>query len=366
LIVTLPDALDMNHSPTDSRGLLPQHSALQHERAPRPLPLFLELVREVSARDPKLAADALAGLRAYERAPRRQRPDSNPEIARVRGAILRDHGGTGPPAVLVPSLINPPRILDLDEQVSLTSAIANMSRRTMLVDWGNADERSELSVAGHVEELLLPLLRNIGEPVALIGYCLGGTMAIAATNLAQVERVVTLAAPWHFARYPKRSHDALQQVWQHSEAAAKTLGALPMEVLQAAFWSLDPERTVRKFAEFGSLDPTSAEARRFVELEEWANEGEALPYPAAKELVEELFGKDLPGSGSWTVCGKPVSDSLSVPSLHLTAQRDLIAPPQTAASGEVVAIPSGHVGMIVGSSRHRLHEALGAALRRRT
>jgi polyhydroxyalkanoate synthase len=173
---------------------------------------------------------------------------------------------------------------------------------------------------------------------------------------------VTLAAPWRFACYPESSSKALQDMWRHSEAAAKALGALPMEVLQAAFWSLDPERTVRKFAEFGRLDPASAEARRFVELEEWANQGEPLPYPAARELVEDLFGADLPGSGTWQVGGQTVSDQLGAPTLHLTAERDLIAPPQTAAAGEVVAIPSGHVGMIVGSAKARLREELKAFL----
>jgi polyhydroxyalkanoate synthase len=326
------------------------------------LPLFLELVREVSVRDPQLAADALAGLRAYERAPRRERPPQKPEIARVRGACLRDHGGLGKPTVLVPSLINPPRILDLDEDVSLTGAIAAMGRRALLLDWGKADQRSELSVAGHVEQLLLPLLRSIDEHPALIGYCLGGTMAIGAANLVPVECLVTLAAPWNFERYPERSHCALQDMWRHSRGAAEGLGALPMEVLQAAFWSLDPERTVRKFAEFGRLDPASAEARRFIELEEWANEGEPLPYPAAKELVEELFGKDRPGSGAWSIGGRPVTDELAVRALHFTAGRDLIAPPQTAGSGKIVAMATGHVGMIVGSARTFLHQELALFL----
>jgi polyhydroxyalkanoate synthase len=323
--------------------------------------LFLELVRQVSARDPGLGTEALSGLRAYEHAPRRERPAPRPEISRVRGATLRDHGGDGPPVVLVPSLINPPRILDLDDEVSLTSAIAGMGRHALLLDWG-ARDRTELGVAGHIEELLLPLLRNIGEPVALVGYCLGGTMAIAAAGLASVERVATLAAPWHFARYPEASKRALQDMWRQSQSASRQLGTLPMEVLQAAFWSLDPERTVRKFAEFGRLDPQSANARRFVELEEWANEGEPLPYPAAIELVEGLFGKDLPGSAAWSVGGRPVSERLQIPTLHLTAERDLIAPPQTAPAGHVVAIPSGHVGMIVGSARHRLQEELRAFL----
>src|SRR4029079_18140363 len=108
----------------------------------------------------------------YEDAERSRRPPPKPEVARVRGAALRDHGGDGPPAVLIPSLINPPRILDLDPQVSFDSAVARRGRRALLLDWGAADARSELDVAGHVEQLLLPLLRQIGEPAALVGYCL--------------------------------------------------------------------------------------------------------------------------------------------------------------------------------------------------
>ena len=100
----------------------------------------------------------------------------------------------------MPSLINPPRILDLDEDVSLAAAIALMGRRSLLLDWGSAHQRAELDIAGHVEQLLLPLLRSIGEPAALIGYCLGGTMTIAAATLTECEQVITLAAPWRFAR----------------------------------------------------------------------------------------------------------------------------------------------------------------------
>jgi polyhydroxyalkanoate synthase len=346
--------------------LLPQHSALQHERvgdrAPRPLPLFLELVRRASEHDPELARAALAGLRAYETAPRLSRAAPKPVVARVQGASLRDYGGTGPPAILIPSLINPPRILDLDAEVSLTSSISRMGRRTLLLDWGAASDRA-YDVVGHIEHLLLPLLRSIGEPAALIGYCLGGTMAIAAANLASCERVITLASPWHFSLYPEPSRAALRDMWRHSKAASRELGALPMEVLQASFWSLDTQRTVRKFAEFGRLIPDSAEARRFVQLEDWANEGEPLPYVAAQELIEGLFEKDLPGTGAWQVGGQTVSDNLEVPLLNLTATRDHIAPAATAPAGQTLGIDAGHVGMIVGSARQQLHEALADFLR---
>jgi polyhydroxyalkanoate synthase len=360
----------MNHSPKTGGGLLPVDSALQHERAaqhergraPRPLPLFLELVRRVSERDAKAARDALVGLRAYADAPTDEPPPPRPELARVRGATLRDHGGDGRPVVLIPSLINPPRILDLDPEVSLTATIARMGRRVLLLDWGAAADRAELGIGGHVEELLLPLLGRMGEPAALVGYCLGGTMALAAAGLAACEQVVTLAAPWHFSRYPARSRAALQEIWQSSEAAAQALGALPMEVLQSAFWSLDPDRTVAKFAEFGRLDRTSLKARRFVALEEWANAGEPLPYPAAVDLLECMFARDLPGRREWQVAGRPVAEQPGVPAVHLLAGNDVIAPPQTAPAGDRRTIAAGHVGMVVGSVRSELHAQLASIL----
>ena len=309
-----------------------------------------------------MARDALAGLRAYEGAARVERPPPTPEVARIRVAALRDYGGEGPSAVLIPSLINPPRILDLDADVSLASAIARMGRRSLLLDWGPANQRADLSVGGHVDKLLIPLLRELGAPAALIGYCLGGTMAIAAANVSPAERVATLAAPWHFTHYPEASRSALQDMWAHSKGAATTLGALPMEVLQAAFWSLDPARTVRKFAEFGRLDSESADFRRFIELEDWANEGEALPVPAAAELIEDLFGADLPGSGRWVVGGSPVKAELHVPLLNILAGHDRIAPAGTAPPGDSVEIASGHVGMVVGSAHRELHKSLAAFL----
>ena len=328
------------------------------ERAPRPLPLFLELVRQVSERDPELARAALAGLKAYQSAPRDDAPPPRAEIARERGACLRDCGGEGAPAILVPSLINPPRILDLDSGVSLARAMTRMARRVLLLDWGRADDRSDLSVSGHVEHLLQPLLRSIGEPAALVGYCLGGTMAIAAAGLVPVERVATLAAPWSFSHYPAESRRALADMWRNSEPASRALGALPMEVLQAAFWSLDPERTVGKFAELGRLEPGGAEARRFVALEDWANEGEPLPYPAARELIEDLFGRDLPGSGEWRVGDQVADDALAVPALHILAGKDRIAPAPAAPDGPAIRLETGHVGMIVGSARTGLHAGL--------
>ena len=283
-------------------------------------------------------------------------------VAKAGPSQLYNFGGDGPPVVLIPSLINPPHVLDLDEEVSLAKAVSQMGQKALLLDWGAARERADLDIGGHVRELLVPAIEELGERAALVGYCLGGTMAIAAANLTEVDRVATIAAPWRFAGYPETSRASLLELWQSARHAADRLNVLPMEVLQAAFWSLDPHRTVSKFARFASLDAESAEARRFVTLEDWANEGEPLPLPAARELIEDLFGSDLSGNGAWTVAGRTMTDKLGVPILHFTSSQDRITPDTSAAHGARKEIAAGHVGMVVGSARTQLHEALAAFL----
>jgi polyhydroxyalkanoate synthase len=276
--------------------------------------------------------------------------------------VLYDFGGSGSPAVLIPSLINPPHVLDLDEDASLASKVAGMGRRSLLLDRGPARERADLDIAGHVERLLVPLTEKLGKPAALVGYCLGGTMAIAAANIIGCESVATIAAPWRFAGYPDTSRAALMELWNAARHAAGQLNLLPIEVLQAAFWSLDPKRTVSKFAHFGALEVGSTDARRFVTLEDWANEGEPLPLPAARELIEDFFGADLPGKGEWTVAGRKITDALDVPLANFTASHDRITPAETAGRGRRTEIAAGHVGMVVGSARGQLCDGLAAFL----
>ena len=55
----------------------------------------------------------------------------------------------------------------------------------LLLDWGEARERSELSVSGHVEQLLLPLLSQVGEPAALVGCADAVTFSRTETTTGQ-------------------------------------------------------------------------------------------------------------------------------------------------------------------------------------
>jgi polyhydroxyalkanoate synthase len=316
------------------------------------LPLFLELLRDTALRNPELGRAALRGLQRYQQSEALLTARQRPEVARRGGATLRDCGGSGPAVLLVPSLINPPTILDFDEERSLADVLA-AQHRVLLLDWGPASTRATLDLGGHSSELLLPLVAEVG-PVTLVGYCLGGTLALAAASRsANVQAVATLASPWQFGGYPDDARRTLEQLWLASKAAAEALGFLPMEVLQSAFWQIDPARIVAKFAAFAAMPQGSPEAQRFIALEYWANGGEPLPLPAAEELIEALFVADRSGSGTWRAGGLP-----NCPMLHVTARTDRIVPTATAATvGDRLDCAAGHVGMVIGRDAPRLLHA---------
>jgi polyhydroxyalkanoate synthase subunit PhaC len=327
----------------------------------------MELLRSETAAEPPRLARALAGLRAYQEAERAPPLPVPGAIAELHGAQLRDYGGEGAPVLFVPSLINPPNVLDLSEDRSLLRWLAAQGHRVLLLDWGcDSIARRALSVAAHVEEIIIPMIGEMEEPPALVGYCLGGTMAVAAAAKVPARALATIAAPWHFAGFGEDACRLIDRIWAGSAELAQSLGVLPMEVLQCLFWNLDPGRTVRKFEAFAGMEPGSPEARSFVTLEDWANDGPPLPFAAAREMFDDFFSVDAPGRSQWSVAGMEVDPAkIDVPQLHIVSTTDRIVPKASAiACGSRLQLDQGHVGMVVGRhARPALWEPLSSWLR---
>ncbi len=288
-----------------------------------------------------------------------------PIVARADRAVLRDYGGgggAGRPVIVVPSLINPPDVLDLLPEASLLRWLATQGLRPLLLDWGtpSPDDR-ELDIAGHVERLLLPLIEAIGPDAALAGYCLGGTMALAAAAIRPPAALALIATPWRFAGFPDDARQGLGELWTQAQPSAEAMGLLPVEVLQAAFWQLDPARTVGKFATLGARSPDADALRRFVALEDWANDGAPLTPAAGRELALDFFGEDRPGRGRWRVADRAIDPAaLRCPVLDIVSTTDRIVPAASAAGiGRTLTLAQGHVGMMVGGrARETLWEPL--------
>lgn len=332
------------------------------QRGPHPLPAFLAMLQRDCAADPSRLARVLGGVRRYQQHPAQRSLADRPAVAAAGTARLRDYGGTGPTVVVVPSLINPWHVLDLDADNSLLRWMAAQGLHVLLVDWGTpGDAETRLSLGGYVEQRLLPLLRGLSGSTAIVGYCLGGLLALAAAARLPAQRLVLLACPWNFDGYGSEARATMAQIWELVGPAAQASGLVPIEALQPAFWALDPGGAAAKFERFASLDPASAEARAFVLLEDWANGGPPVAAAAAADMMVSLFRDSVTTKGDWLA---RLEDAPGC-ALSIASARDrLVPPPAVARLARHLEVDAGHVGMIVGSrARALLWEPLAAFLR---
>lgn len=332
---------------------------------PTPASPDADLAVAVSAAADRRLLAFVDGVLAYRRHPFRHRPPSRPVVWSDGATRLYQIApqAAGRPVLLVPSLINRSTILDLGAGPGFARWLGDAGMAPFLIDWGEpgvAEDGFSVSdyVAGRLEAALDHLVDQGGQAPILLGYCLGGLLALAAAvrRRRDVAGLILMATPWDLHApdpSPARALATIAAAWQPLIDAA---GSVPVDALQLAFMALDPFQTVTKFRAFGALDPRSAEAESFVAVEDWVNDGVPLAAAVAREVTGAWYGQNLPALGRWRVAGRLVRpQTLDIPTLVVVPGHDRIVPPESAAAildrlprAARLDPPLGHVGMIVG------------------
>jgi polyhydroxyalkanoate synthase len=332
-------------------------------RAVDPEAFGAALEREIHARADRF----LRGLELYRHHPYHRALPDMPAVWQEGTTVLRRYGpadSPGPPVLVVPSLVNRAYILDLAADTSLLRFLAARGLAPYLVDWGApgpAERGFDLTdyIAGRLEAALDAVLAIAHRPAAVVGYCMGGDLALALAlrRPRDVARLALLATPWDFhAERPEQAR-AIGAWWRAADPWVRRWGDLPVDLLQMLFLSLDPALGLRKFSSFADLPPDGDKARAFVALEDWLNDGVPLAAPVAAECLAEWYGCNATMAGDWRIAGRPVDPGrLAMPALVVAPQHDRIVP-HASAMALAAAIPGarrmapalGHIGMIVGA-----------------
>lgn len=133
--------------------------------------------------------------------------------------------------------------------------------------------------------------------------------------------------------------------------------------IQSGFLALAPTDILSKW--IGLADKAHDEDARaaFVALETWARDNVAFPASAYVTYIKELYQENRLVRGDHWVRGERVDLSrITCPTLAIVAERDGICPPRAvtamhdatrASVKDVLSVPGGHVGAVVGSRAAR-------------
>lgn len=357
--------------PAAHAGRLPWHPRLAADAA-----ALTEDMREVDAAALQQAvlSEACArlrglhdGIRRYHQQGRARRLRDEPVIWQAGTTSLRDYGGEGQPVLFVPSLINRADVLDLREGASMLQWLRNEGFRPLLLDWdAPGPEERGFDMTDYVCQRLEPALDHAvalaGGPLPLVGYCMGGTLAVALAcrRQAGISRLALLATPWDFHAERDGQERILDTLRPSLDFVLQQFGELPVDLLQALFATLDPNLAQRKFFRFAKARHGRADAL-FVALEDWLNDGVPLVPAVARECFHGWYGDNAPARGLWQVDGATVDPAgLRMPALLAIPAADRIVPPASAralatviADVTLVEPAAGHIGMVVGSRAER-------------
>ena len=324
-----------------------------------------------------LAPDASRSVTPREEVHR----DGSLRLHRYRGSSAAARGGA--PVVLIYSMINRPTVLDLMPERSVVASLLAAGHDVFLADWGEPGRgEAGLDLGGHLGRLARAVRCAAGlagtRDASLLGYCLGGTMALALAALepALVRSIGLLATPVVF------EHGGLLGIWARASGIDPALlavganGNVPGTMLRELLRWQDPVGAVKKWLTLAGRFLDRGFVEPFLAQEGWANDCVDFPRALFGELITGLYREDRLARGTLVAGGRPVRlDALRLPILNVISEGDRIVPAESSlpladlvgSEGrvETLRVGGGHIGMTVGRrAASTTHTALAAFFER--
>ena len=353
---------------------------------PHPLPIHLgmaaaaksDIQEYVSQYAPLIGQEELSeiirGIQLYQRHPYKVKRKKRTPVWSEGGACVYRFSREAcaaidsrrQPVLLVPSLVNTCDILNLCPERSLTQWLADRGHQTYLLDWGETSQYpQDKNIEGIVRGRLCAAIENIadqtGGPVTIVGYCMGGTLSMAAASVLpeKIGRIVLMAAPWDFHTRNQVLSERVRTWSPLVTGIIEERGYLPAEWTQALFATLDPSGSAKKFARFARMEPDSGKAKLFVAVEDWLNDGVNLAAEIATHCLQQWFARNAPQKGEWKISGRAVNlENIECPILIVASTGDHLVPYDAAAciseslsgtKAEIIRLDCGHISLIAGS-----------------
>ncbi len=275
------------------------------------------------------------------------------------------------PVLIVSSLINKYYILDLRPGRSYVEYLVKRGFRVYMIDWGIPDARDRtLTLDDHINGYLTRCVQSVlrharASTLTLIGYCMGGTMALiyAALHRRPVRNLVLLATPVDF------HNQSLLSLWSRPQyfnvdRLVDVYGNVPAEILYGAFMMLKPMRNITKYVDLLARLDDEEFINTFQAFNYWIRDTVPVPGETFRQFVTETYHHNRLVNSRMVLGGERVRlEKVICSVLNVVAERDEIVPPASSIAlmelinsrdKELLTVPGGHHSLSIGRSAMRV------------
>jgi polyhydroxyalkanoate synthase len=241
--------------------------------------------------------------------------------------------------LLVPSIINGPEILYLDQNYSLVE-ILRQNSDIFLVKWKNINNHTRnYNFNDYVLEIS-NLLEFFEEKIEIYGHCLGGNIAFAASYLNQekLSRLTLLTTPWDFSHYAKVAK---------VEETFRNYDEIPAIFLEIMFFLQNPMELLTR------LNKQNCTKISY-KIEKWLHSGNNMAKNTYFQIMQDFIQNNILEKNAWYI-GKDFIDpgAFQIYTRIINCSFDKIVPPSSTAplleklpNAEIFILESGHIGYL--------------------
>jgi len=271
------------------------------------------------------------------------------------------------PLILVYAPINRFNLMDIKPNRSIVKNLISQGFDVHVIHWGYTGRQDDGLTLDDYENYLDEAISAICQShrihkIPIVGYCWGGLLSVVYSALyrEKVESLILMATPIDFNK-----ENSILSVWSKDldlNRIINEFGHLDPLMLDTAFVMRNPFRNYEKYVNLLNKINDQAYVNDFVTLEKWLHNIPPIAGTFYRQIINDCYKNNLLISKKMHVNGKLVNlEEIDFPVLTAYAEKDdLISPESSLAISEyisskdkkTVSIPSGHVGLIIGTSAH--------------
>jgi polyhydroxyalkanoate synthase subunit PhaC len=282
------------------------------------------------------------------------------------------------PVLLVPPLAAPAICFDLRRSCSLAEHLLLGGRPTYLLEYGEIEFGDrDLGLEHWIEEVIPAAVRaaaaDAGDrPVRIVGWCLGGIMALlahAADADLPIDRIALVASPFDFSKVPfiapLRPIDAVTRGWPVTQLY-RLLGGAPAPLVKRGYQLVGVDKYVMKPWTIATGAHDRDLLAQIEAVDRFMGRMHAYPGRTFGQLYHRFFRTNDLADGRLALTDQTIDlAEATVPLLAVAGRDDGIAPVAACHHlGDLVpdvrleSAPGGHLGVLTGRAARRTTWAL--------